>query len=637
MSTRFTRTLPDRPHLAQLKRQAKELLDGFQAGNAAATAEVQVHFRGADPATFALHDAQLVLARAYGFDSWPKLRAYVDGATARRFCDAVIAGDIDAVREMLGVRPELVGFDLSEVDERQALHFAVLGRQPEMVRLLMRHDADPRKGIYPNRDATSALTMAVERGYDEIVEIIRDAEDARRSRAALTPASGQAAMAVARALAFGAVERALELLEAQPELINQPAPDGCTFLYWAAGSLHSEVVDWLLEHGATAADRDLTFAMSGAAWHSRGTPERIAAVAASLRQAGAALTPISAVALGDVDWVRAWHAAGAPPSEHLIMTAVLHGRREMLEVLLELGLDPNDPVRIQEYEPAVYSSGAPLQHCAETGKYQLAEVLLAHGADPNSGEYAAGTAVSSAYRAKDARMLELLERHGGIVTAGTAAYHRDVERARRFVELEAQGRLPAGVVGPGETVAEALLGGDCGEPEIIAMALARIDWPRDHPRWYGTLRGPLSFWNHVPWIVSPNWPLPRETYLECFRLMLERCHANVSGSFGRTILHDVMAMGHRGIGQIWVTDEEVAAFATALATAGARLDVRDEFLKSTPLGWACRWGRMAAARVLLEHGADPVEADAEPWATPRAWATKTGNAALEALLDRFTP
>jgi hypothetical protein len=29
-----------------------------------------------------LHDAQLVLARSYGFESWPKLKAAVDGVTA---------------------------------------------------------------------------------------------------------------------------------------------------------------------------------------------------------------------------------------------------------------------------------------------------------------------------------------------------------------------------------------------------------------------------------------------------------------------------------------------------------------------------------------------------------------------------
>jgi ankyrin repeat protein len=636
VSTRFTRALPDRPHLDHLKHQAKNLLDAFRGGDAGAAAEVRSHFRGADPATFALHDAQLVLARAYGFDSWPKLKAYVDGATARRLCDAVMAGDLDTVRDMLAARPELVGFDLSETDERQALHFAVLGRQPEMVRLLMRHGADARKGIYPHRDATTALTMAVERGDEAIVAILREEEGARQSRTAVGTVDDAGAMTVWRAFGTGDIGRAFELLDATPTLIDQPGPDGKTLLYWAAGTLHPEVVDGLLARGATVADRDLAFAMAGAAWGRRATPDRIRAVAASLRRAGAGLTPVSAVALGDVAWVRARHAAGALPPEGLIKTAVLHDRREMLDLLLELGLDPGDPVRIQEYEPAVYSIGGPLQHCAGAGKYELAEILLARGADPNTGEYAAGTAVSSAYRARDARMLDLLERHGGIVTAGTAAYHRDVDRVRQFLELEDRGRLPAGVVDPGEAVAEALLGGDCGEPEIIALALARIDWPSEDPRWYRVLRGPLSFWSHVPWIVSPEWPFPRDTYLQCFQLILARCHPNVSGSFGRTILHDVMAMGRRGVGQIWITDEEVAAFAEVLVKAGARLDARDAFLESTPLGWACRWGRLAAARVLLEHGADPVEADAEPWATPRAWGMKTGNDALMGLLDRFT-
>ena len=55
-----TRTLRDRPDLDQLKRQAKELLQAFADGDAAAAAEVTAHYRGADPQTFALHDAQLV-------------------------------------------------------------------------------------------------------------------------------------------------------------------------------------------------------------------------------------------------------------------------------------------------------------------------------------------------------------------------------------------------------------------------------------------------------------------------------------------------------------------------------------------------------------------------------------------------
>ena len=93
-----------------------------------------------------------------------------------------------------------------------------------------------------------------------------------------------------------------------------------------------------------------------------------------------------------------------------------------------------------------------------------------------------------------------------------------------------------------------------------------------------------------------------------------------------TILHSVAgARGH-------VTEEDRVAFATALLQAGARLDLRDRLLASTPLGWACRWGRTELVRLFLAHGADSVEADAEPWATPLAWAQKMGHShVLEVL------
>ena len=52
------RPLPDRPNLRHLKDQAKDLL---KAGN-----------------TRTLSDAQLQIARQYGFPSWPKLKAHVD-------------------------------------------------------------------------------------------------------------------------------------------------------------------------------------------------------------------------------------------------------------------------------------------------------------------------------------------------------------------------------------------------------------------------------------------------------------------------------------------------------------------------------------------------------------------------------
>ena len=86
-----------------------------------------------------------------------------------------------------------------------------------------------------------------------------------------------------------------------------------------------------------------------------------------------------------------------------------------------------------------------------------------------------------------------------------------------------------------------------------------------------------------------------------------------------TILHSVAGSREH------VTPPERVAFATMLLDAGARLDVRDNLLESTPLGWACRWGRIELVKLLLERGADPIEAEAPPWATPSLPTTVASN------------
>lgn len=744
----FTRSLRERPDLNQLKRQAKELLAAYRAGDAEAVAEVTHHYRGADPSTFALHDAQLVLARAHGFDSWPKLKTFVDGATVSRLLDAVRAGDLAAVEAMLVARPEIVNMDKAGDDEHRALHYAVLMRAPDMVRLLMAHGADARVGIYPHRDPTSSMAIATERGYDDIVAIIEEAERTRpgfrapRPPGAAEPAPPQELQdAIQRGDSHGVVTflESNPLIRAQPALITGRGPDGITLLHLACARLMVDLARWLLARGADVHARsgpgftpidmlgrwpsthpheglqalsDLLLqhgaertgfwavAMNQGDWlrarHAEGAlenpvsdvgglvtfavrldrPEMLEllldlgldpdehpsravegrearpAVAGKpleycmlerrphladiLLRRGATLTPALAVGLGMGDWLRAHHAKGvlAHPAEGdgLLTVAVEHGRTDMLRLLLDLGFDAEETRRRVGGDVVHDGRGVPLDRCVSKGERAMAELLLQHGADPNSPCEYGGTPMANAYGRRDREMLDLLARHGGVVSAGTAAYHRDVAIARLRILEEDAGTLPPGGVTPGCRVAEDLLAGECGEPEIVRMALDRIDWPPDHPRWYATLKGPLSFWSHIPWIRSSALNLPREGYLACFTLILARCHANVRGTFGRSILHDVMAMGfHDGVSG-WVSDDEALAFAVTLLDAGARTNVRDDLLQSTPLGWACRWGRTPIVRELLRRGVDPIEPDAPAWATPRAWAEKMGHAEIRRLL-----
>jgi hypothetical protein len=284
---------------------------------------------------------------------------------------------------------------------------------------------------------------------------------------------------------------------------------------------------------------------------------------------------------------------------------------------LDFGFDPDERVSSGEGDWVAYSQGYPLWHCAALGRGDMAEMLLGRGADPNVHVDSSGSAVYSAYSHKQWGMVELLGRHGGIVTADTAAIYRQTDLA---LQMFAEDR--------GMPLAEELLrfSASGGDPEIVRMALDRIDWPRDDARWFRILTEPLYFWHHIPWLYAGNRDFDRSTYLTCFRHILERCDPNVIGSFGRTALHEVAAMGD------WVREEEAVPFAQALLDEGARLDFRDDILQSTPLGWACRWGRAGVAKVLLECGADPAERDAEPWARPLVWAQKKGHAEIVGVL-----
>src|SRR5258707_9308145 len=100
----------------------------------------------------------------------------MDTVTIKRLADAIRADDLPQVRAMLHARPELADLTMSYGDEHRPIHFAVMERLPEMVRLLMRHGANARAGIHPHRDATTAWTLAKERGYEELVAIIEAEE-----------------------------------------------------------------------------------------------------------------------------------------------------------------------------------------------------------------------------------------------------------------------------------------------------------------------------------------------------------------------------------------------------------------------------------------------------------------------------
>jgi ankyrin repeat protein len=612
-----TRAMRENPDLDQLKRQTKELLEAYRASAAEAVAEVTAYHRTATPEAFALHDAQFVLARSYGFESWPKLKAAVDGVTAARLHEAVERGDLTTARELLTRRPEIVDLGRGEM---RAIHMAVLKRDLEMSKLLLEFGANPDGGIWPKRDATGPYTLARERGYEEIADVLRAAREKRGARGPNGPT--EAVRKCQAAFESGSEDAIVAVFEQHPELAEMCPGDGRTMLHQAAGRGALRWMKWLLDRGADVHRNShngwtpLDYAASGQGGDWIFDNEKFARTAALLLEHGAQLSPISAAALGRWDYLEKCSKQDLE-GKGVLEAAVKGNQGEVLRRLLDAGVDPDERTQVGSLAEQAWSAGGPLFQAVELKRFEMARLLLERGADPNASVWTSGSASYRAYVGGNPEMIALMEQYGGWIDAGSAGYARQVEIARKMLAGEIDPHIEPNDFS-GQTVAEQLLWGGASAlcAEIVRMALEKVDWAPDDPRWFWML------WRPVPGHEDYNAQQQAEC-CECFRAILARCGPHHrAADYGQTMLHETASRDH-GVG---------VQLATILLDAGARLDVRDELLKSTPLGWACRWGRVEMVKLFLARGADPVEADAEVWATPRAWAEKMGRPEIVELL-----
>jgi ankyrin repeat protein len=613
-----TRAMRANPDLDQLKRQAKELHEAYRASQPEAVAEVTAYHRNPSPETFALHDAQFVLARSYGFESWPKLKAAVDGVTARKLHEAVESGDLEAARALLTRRPEIVDHGRGEM---RAIHMAVLRRDPAMTSLLLEFGADPDGGIYPNRDATGPWVIARERGYEEIETVLREAREKRGVRGQQGPS--EAMRACTRALQSRDEGAVVAAFEQYPELAELRWPGSVTPLHRAAGWGELPLVRWLLDRGAEVNAKtvqgwtplDFAALNRGGEWFFN--LEKFERIAGALLTHGAQLTPLSAAALGRWDYLEKLSLADLR-GNGVLEAAVKGNQFDTVRRLLDVGLDPDERVQVGHIAEQTWSAGGPLFQAIILNRMDIARLLLERGADPNAEVFTSGSAAYKAYEEHNSEKISLIERYGGWIDPYSTGYARQVEMARKMLAGEIDAHLTPNDFS-GHTVAEQLLWGGASSlcADIVRMALERVDWTPENPRWFWAL------WRPMPGHEDLD-ERQQAGCAECFQLILTRCgphHRDLD--HGETMLHLAVARDH-GVG---------VRLATILLDAGARLDVRDHLLKSTPLGWACRWGRVELAKLLLARGADPVEADAEPWATPRAWAEKMRHPEIVRLLD----
>jgi ankyrin repeat protein len=136
--------LPLRPSLEQYRKQAKALVRAYRAGTPDSIREwasrwpdhaEQLEAFARDALTGrdgALTGAQFVIARAHGFESWPKFAAHLDGlaraaspiSAFEAAAEAVIAGDIAALDALIRRQPDLVRARSTREHRATLLHYA---------------------------------------------------------------------------------------------------------------------------------------------------------------------------------------------------------------------------------------------------------------------------------------------------------------------------------------------------------------------------------------------------------------------------------------------------------------------------------------------------------------------------------
>ncbi len=564
-SPQGSRSLPERPDLQQLKKQAKELLKGYRCGDSPAVTEVDTYEREPDPGRFSLNDAQRVLARAYGFTSWSKLVEGVNGFNAERFWVAAQEGDLPTLKSTVADRPELVM--MARAGLGNPLHFAVLNRDVACARFLLENGADPHKGVYPHRESTSPLVLAQERGYNNIVEVIEGELQQRRKSVGATRSD---TAEVAEAIRKGDEDSVDRLLSADPGRVTAVDERSRKPLHHTASARNRALtlrilqLDRDLSHSDVDGLAPIDCAVLAVDWTQREETTRAArSVAELLLEHGAGPTPRSAVATGDLAFLqslsRANLVACSTNDGGLLTLAVKYGQREVLNHLLETGLDPDERVLLDDAEEELYTWGMPLWHAAFYSEYEMAESLIAAGADVNPAVYASGSPMDQAYGADDEKMKLLLRRHGAFTSVETMGLYRDTEAAREVLEGKTTAYSHPDPVREGSPAEKMLWAAACGgDPEIVAMCLALVDRAPDDSWWAVILLQPMRTWNHG--YHRRHSGFDRSTYTQCLDLLLQHgINPDVTDQRGFTALHH-LAHGSSPHDWYMTEDEELATF-----------------------------------------------------------------------------
>lgn len=131
--------LPTRARLAEYEKQARELVEGHKLGDPESIWRIKTdhpRFREMSDSevrstTFALADAQLIVARRNYFESWLDLAQYVEAVSQESSpvshfesaVDAIVDGDVATLERLLRANPDLIRARSTRRHHATLLHY----------------------------------------------------------------------------------------------------------------------------------------------------------------------------------------------------------------------------------------------------------------------------------------------------------------------------------------------------------------------------------------------------------------------------------------------------------------------------------------------------------------------------------
>jgi hypothetical protein len=473
-----TRTLPGRPNLDHLKAQAKELRRGHRGRDPSVTARILAHHPRLRTLSrdvvfdrpLTLADAQLVIAREYGFTSWLQLKHHIESIAvlARfsphpRFAEALAAfdaGDLERLRALVAADSSLVGArtnldpPFGYFSGAMLLHHIAgnpsrdLPLPPNVVdiaRFLLNAGADVHaRTLGRNGGDTMGLLTTSKQASDRGVtgplmdlllergaELDVTADDALdRSLANHAPRAAEKMIALGArhdllsAAALGRLDLLSDFFDRDGRLVSRPRRRGkqmterdaigLAMLFAYVGG-QRKAVDFLLRKDG---NWGMTGVNNGTALHRAagdGDLDMVQQLVArgadpSIRDLIFKSTPLFWSTLGHQIAVVEWMQVHAKVDIH---DAVSLGLRAHVEARLRDDPGSVDSLRDQWAIP----QATPLHCAAMTNREDLARLLLEHGADPTRIAGNGMTALDVADQHVATAIVSLLEAHGGTRSA----------------------------------------------------------------------------------------------------------------------------------------------------------------------------------------------------------------------------